>query len=1588
MKRATSRSANVEPKQAEVTDLPASTDVQGGLGQSALLPQVQAVEARIEDELRPRLAVLVYLCGDNHIQANTDEYLKTIVDATPLKHVHILIQHDKPDEARRFVLRAGANYRLDRQGPAPTHQVPSAAEPEDVEDSANTETDEIRRDINSGSPEALAAFLEWALNEPDVQADHYVLLFSGLGINPRYVRQSLPLSDLPKGLHKARGGKPDDPNDPRVTKEFLAAFKKLDQADKSQYRQAIQSRTFTICHDFSDSGSLQVSDMRDVLAESTRWFPEGRSDARFDLILCHTGATAFVEVLFELEGLAQIFMGSADRLPNEGLPFDDIFRHWDQLLGSQELTSSSRNGRREAMSKLLAHSCQQTLSTAAAHRIYRNSKPRAIQQSLNKIVAVNIDALDELARSLDALAVALLHSLGDWHVKDALEKVQRNCRLKSISADEPGSSTIESRELEDIEFLPVVDLFDWLDNLERQFNRKLGSPNASDAAGAGPNEVVPAAHGQRERIRKLYKLIRKTIAHLRSSKLSSSRSLPGGLFVDRKGAASRFSGLLVLMPPQRTSQEIEEEKRIYSIASPSYTQLNFSRRVHWSALIGCIQMIREKPHTLWRVISSMLVDANSPARDAVLSRLISRQSVISQMRGQFRSLGESESLTMSFDPNENTSPDSDLTRFQVRLEPSLGGNVIYQHESRIYRSTLDSIWRNLATLINQCEPHQQLVNKLRALGASLGEDVIQDLVGALEQARQSMVDERNETPHLTLQLPREFMRFPWELMNDREGLLSERYALGRQVFMESRFVRAVARHQANNIRVLIIGDPLPSNDFALSGANRRWVPATLLGAQVEARTIEETFRRLNDEMAGVVEFDVKTKIGETLLRDDLRSELRDGGYDIIHFAGHALNNSVDGDGSGWVVSDGLLHAREIRNTLSWAKRPPWLIFANACEAGMDLGTSQSPTDVSGLATACINQGVAAYIAPLWPVDDEIARWLAVGFYRELLRERFSIGESLRRARLAIWSGLQESGRAVVMPAKTALTWASFVLYGDPTARLLNTLWSPASKDRLEPPPEPQRRRKRASVQSSSARFRTATVGQLRNTVSFPSALMAGPAVPHLSADRAVQSGDLPANSGEFNSRSRELELVEREGLRFWRVRDPAHPEVAKTLSSLGRLLHDDQDVDSKRVRRELGGRVGQERGVMDAVNVISRWELKPISGAPTEALVRGMVSDFDRQVVPDERLVRYVTHKDRRVVLKDNESQPIWVDLNQRVDDQEWLTRRVGSGQHHRAVLLLHGTYANCGSSIEDFATSVDSLDAPGTPEDESLLNWMLRRYSAVLAYDHWTLSKSPEQNAASLAKLLTGLRLRSNSRKKLELDLVCHGRGGLVARALIELVRPKDVNFHRVVFVGTPQAGTSMADPTNWASMADLLINQVSLDPSGQLGRLSGLMAYMCAQGIQGKVPGLRDLCPLETTSRTSKTADEVAEPGLFDKLSKQRRAVDWARYFVVAANFTPTRDALTLQTLLTEVGLPNDDRLLPAFSDLMVDTASMWSFHQSPSWSQPPNHLPPDNVLLFNTERSGPKGIKSIQRAGVHHLNYFLHPLVRQFIRRTLDC
>jgi len=83
---------------------------------------------------------------------------------------------------------------------------------------------------------------------------------------------------------------------------------------------------------------------------------------------------------------------------------------------------------------------------------------------------------------------------------------------------------------------------------------------------------------------------------------------------------------------------------------------------------------------------------------------------------------------------------------------------IDQHAiGRVYRSSLEVTWRNLHALLHDAEPIDALIARLRSLGSSLGEEVLQDLVKPLETESNGILA-RDKDPHLTLQMPRDFLR--------------------------------------------------------------------------------------------------------------------------------------------------------------------------------------------------------------------------------------------------------------------------------------------------------------------------------------------------------------------------------------------------------------------------------------------------------------------------------------------------------------------------------------------------------------------------------------------------------------------------------------------------------------------------------------------------------------------------------------------------------------------------------------------------------------------------------------------------------------
>ncbi len=262
--------------------------------------------------------------------------------------------------------------------------------------------------------------------------------------------------------------------------------------------------------------------------------------------------------------------------------------------------------------------------------------------------------------------------------------------------------------------------------------------------------------------------------------------------------------------------------------------------------------------------------------------------------------------------------------------------------------------------------------------------------------------------------------------------------------------------------------------------------------------------------------------------------------------------------------------------------------------------------------------------------------------------------------------------------------------------------------------------------------------------------------------------------------------------------------------------------------------------------------------------------------------------------------------------DRTWRPVDADSCGRGPCLLLLHDT---CGTPQASFA---DWL------AHESFGAVLARYEGRCLAFAHPTLAADIGANVAWLAGMLpSGIPA---------LDIVAHGRGGLVARAL---AADRTVPVRRGVLVGTPNYGTPLARPANLARWLDGHAAPLALLPrAGASATLEGLLgvARFVAMGQSSRLPGLE---AQEPGSDTLRMLDAIESP---------------QRWFSIGANVEHAADT------------GNDPPSEGAPNDLVVPSDGC--------------HLPtatPDDSLR-------------IAGSQIHHHNYFSSPVVRERIAAWL--
>ena len=320
-----------------------------------------------------------------------------------------------------------------------------------------------------------------------------------------------------------------------------------------------------------------------------------------------------------------------------------------------------------------------------------------------------------------------------------------------------------------------------------------------------------------------------------------------------------------------------------------------------------------------------------------------------------------------------------------------------------------------------------------------------------------------------------------------------------------------------------------------------------------------------------------------------------------------------------------------------------------------------------------------------------------------------------------------------------------------------------------------------------------------------------------------------------------LLVVDEAGVATWHFPDPAGPDAPGAVEFAVR-----RDVATAPVD---GAAEPGERGIAAAIGrKLLSVLLVPILEAGAKVLARDLAERYERSSRP-YRLRRFVPGRSRDVGADD--------------------LARVGWGGigEGRTLLFVHGTFS---TSHGGFA---------GLP-DATLAGLWERYGHRVLAFDHPTLSATPAQNAARLLELLP-------SGRHLDVDVVAHSRGGLVARALADLAADagSPLTVSGTVFVGTPNLGTALADDRNIKAFVNRMTTMLNLVPDGPVSAVTDVLAgvldvvKILAVGAVEGMPGLQAMDPDDPELAL---LGSRADPGM--------------RRFAVSAEYEPTGSLLRL--------------------------------------------------------------------------------------------
>ncbi len=195
-----------------------------------------------------------------------------------------------------------------------------------------------------------------------------------------------------------------------------------------------------------------------------------------------------------------------------------------------------------------------------------------------------------------------------------------------------------------------------------------------------------------------------------------------------------------------------------------------------------------------------------------------------------------------------------------------------------------------------------------------------------------------------------------------------------------------------------------------------------------------------------------------------------------------------------------------------------------------------------------------------------------------------------------------------------------------------------------------------------------------------------------------------------------------------------------------------------------------------------------------------------------------------------------------------------------RNLLLLHGTFSHTAAAFADLAKG-------------GFFQALAPLYGGrVFGFDHFTLSRTLEENARMLAEALPG-------EEPFLFDVVAHSRGGLVLRTLLE--RPAEAGpaasrfaCGRAVLAAVPNLGTPLASAERWDLALSGWLNLFDLLPPAPAPLLGEFVVEALLWFARRVTTSLAGLSAMDGRGGTVAAFEQSAVPEAYSALAASHRA------------------------------------------------------------------------------------------------------------------